>query len=158
MASCIWYPDICEKFAESSPTVNLRPLRNTFSIVSIISSVNWMSFAPLIIICRRTTVFKLTTPFEHNRTIHIFITVCRFYLIINLNPSFSLPNEITYDPAYFAFSGKSDWLFHETYFRVDSFQRIHLKPVSLLMGGIRLNGSVANMSKKSLRPWEPQYT
>ena len=45
-----------------------------------------------------------------------------------------------------------DWIdnFHETYCRVDSSQRADLELVSLRRGGIRLHGSVANMSKKFL--------
>ena len=43
-----------------------------------------------------------------------------------------------------------DWIdiFHLTYCRVDSSQRIDLELVLLQRGGIRLHGSVANMSKK----------
>jgi hypothetical protein len=54
------------------------------------------------------TVFKLVTPLEHTRTIHIFIAICNFYLIINLNLSFSLSNEITDDTASFALGGRLD--------------------------------------------------
>ncbi|KYQ52766.1 hypothetical protein ALC60_08105 [Trachymyrmex zeteki] len=53
-------------------------------------------------------VEKIATPLEHTRTIHSFITICSFYLIINLNRSFSLPNEITDDAAYFALGGRLD--------------------------------------------------
>ncbi|KYQ58970.1 hypothetical protein ALC60_02022 [Trachymyrmex zeteki] len=49
---------------------------------------------------------KIATPLEHTPTIHSFITICSFYLIINLNRSFFLPNEITDDAAYFALDGR----------------------------------------------------
>lgn len=104
MVSCSRDLEICGNIAESSSTVNLRSSRSAFSIFSTISSVT----APLIIMHTRTTVFKLATPLVHTRTIHSFITICSFHLIINLNRSFSLPNEITDDAAYFALGGRLD--------------------------------------------------
>ena len=110
MVSCSRNLEICGNIVESSSTVNLRSSRSASSIFSTISSVNWRSSAPLIIMHRRTTVFKLATPLEHTSIIHSFITICSFYLIINLNWSFSFPNEITDEAAYFTL-GRLDWHF-----------------------------------------------
>ena len=57
---------------------------------------------------RRMTIFKLASPLEQSGAIHSFITIYNFYLIINLNQSFSLPNEITDDAAYFALGRRLD--------------------------------------------------
>ena len=98
MVSCSRDPEICGNITESSSTVNLLS-RSTFLIFSTISSVNWRSSAPLIILHRRTTV--LNSRHHLNTLIQfIAITKCNFYLIINLNRSFSLPNEVDY-AAYF---------------------------------------------------------
>ena len=48
------------------------------------------------------TIFKLMTPLKHICMIYSFITICSFYLIINLNQGCPLPNEISNDAAYFA--------------------------------------------------------
>jgi hypothetical protein len=41
-------------------------------------------------------------------------------------------------------------MFHETYCRIVSSQHTDLKPVSLQRGGIKLHGSVANMSREKI--------
>ena len=103
MVSCSRMLEICKNITGSSSTVNLRLSRSAF---------------------------KLTTQLEHTHTIHSCITICSFCLIINLNRSFSLPNEIPDDGAYFALGGRLDWLFSWNLFCIDSSQCTDLEPIS----------------------------
>ena len=140
MVSCSRDLEIWENIKESSSTVNLLSSWRTFSIFSTISSVNWRSSAPLIIMHRHTIVFKLVTPLEHTRTILNFFNICSFYPIINLNQSFSLPNEITDDALVWR--------------QVSTFR------TGLIEEGRNQTAwqCSKHFEKKSLQPWESQYT
>ena len=131
MVSCSRDLELCRKFIHSQSAIVTECIFYFFPQFR-------QSSAPPIIMHRRKTIFKLVTPLEHTRMIHSFITMCSFYLIINLNWSFSLPNEIMDDACISQLVG--DWIdiFTKTYCRIG-------EPVSLQRGGIRLQGSVANV-------------
>ena len=117
------------------------------------------SSAPLIIMHRRTTIFKLARPLEHTCTIHSFITICSFYLIVNLNQSFSFPNETTDDIVYFALGGRLGWHFSRNLFSHRQFS-MYWSQTNLIAE--RRNQCTQQCSqdveKKSLWPWDSQYT
>ena len=156
MVSCSRDLEICRNIAESSSTVNLWSSRSAFSI--FFSQFRQSSF-PLIIMHRCTTVFKLITPLEHTCTIHSFITKCSFYLIINLNWSFCLLNEIMDDIAYFVLGRRLDWHFSWNLLLHRQFSMYWPRTSLVAEGRNQATWQCSqHVQKKSLRQWKPQYT